>query len=104
MSVADTSRKLRTSHRIKSNQCYPIGKPPYGYMRDPANPKRWVIDEEAAEVVPRIYRMRLDMGMGVEKIAEALRRDRVDMPSVYAVKKGFSCPNNRLDRAEYWSG
>ena len=101
MYISDISRKLRSSQRVKSSQGYPIGKPPYGYMRDPENSKRWVVDEEAAEVVQRIYRMCLD-GMGRPKIAEALRRDRVDMPSVYAIKKGFACPNNRQDRAQYW--
>lgn len=101
MYISDVSRKLRTSQKIKSSQGYPIGRPPYGYMRDPENPKRWVVDEEAAELVQRIYRMRLE-GNSIESIAAALRREKIDMPSVYAVKKGYSCPNNRLDRAEYW--
>jgi len=66
MYVSDVSRKLRTSQKIKSGQGYPIGKPPYGYMRDPENLKCWVIDEEVAETVQRIFQMRLD-GIGSQK-------------------------------------
>jgi len=101
MYISDISRKLRSSQRVKSSQGYPIGKPPYGYMRDPENPKRWTVDEEAAEVVQRIYHMRLD-GNSMDDIAAALRRDKVDLPSVHAIKIGHGCPNGRLDRAEYW--
>lgn len=103
MYVSDVSRKLRSSQKIKSGQGYPIGKPPYGYMRDPENRKRWAVDEEAAEMVQRIYKMRLD-GESVNGIAITLRRERVDIPSVYAMKKGYDCPNNRLERQPYlWS-
>jgi len=101
--VSDVSRKLRSSQKIKSGQGYPIGKPPYGYMRDPENRKRWAVDEEAAEMVQRIYKMRLD-GESVNGIALILRREQVDIPSVYAMKKGYDCPNNRLERQPYlWS-
>jgi DNA invertase Pin-like site-specific DNA recombinase len=99
--ISDVSRKLRASQKIKSGQGYPIGKPPLGYMRDPANPKRWAVDEEAAEIIQRIYRLRLE-GNSVEGIAAILRRDKVDLPSVYAIKKGYACPNNRLNREECW--
>ena len=33
---------------------------PYGYIKDPNNPKHWVIDEEAAQVVRRIFDMTLE--------------------------------------------
>ncbi len=103
MYVSDTSRKLRSSQKIKSSQGYPIGKPPYGYMRDPENRKRWIVDEDAVELVKRIYSMRLK-GESINGIAMILRREKVDIPSVYAVKKGFDCPNNRIERQPYlWS-
>ena len=47
------------------------GQPPYGYIKDPDNPKRWIVDETAATVVRKIYCMSLD-GMGIEQIADAL--------------------------------
>jgi DNA invertase Pin-like site-specific DNA recombinase len=95
--VSDVSRKLRASHKIKSSKGYPIGKPPLGYMRDPANRKRWIIDEDSIDLVKRIFKMRLD-GESVNGIALTLRREKIDIPSVYAMKKGFDCPNNRLER------
>jgi len=103
MYISDVSRKLRTSQKIKSSQGHPIGKPPYGYMRDPENTKRWALDDEAAELVRCIFKMRLD-GESVNGIALTLRREKVDIPSVYAMKKGFDCPNNRIERQPYlWS-
>ena len=36
-----------------------MGQPPYGYMKDPDNPKRWIVDDKAAKVVKRIYGMTL---------------------------------------------
>ena len=46
--------------------------PPYGYMKDPENKKRWVIDPEAAEVVKRIFALCLD-GYGPSQIARILK-------------------------------
>ncbi len=60
----DIRKKRRISNKIKGNSGEPMSQPPYGYMKDPDNPKRWIIDETAAAVVRRIYRMSLD-GMGV---------------------------------------
>ena len=50
----DISKKRRISNKIKGNSGEPMGLPPYGYIKDPNNPKHWVIDEEAAQVVRRI--------------------------------------------------
>ncbi len=47
----DISKKRRISNKIKGNAGEPMGQPPYGYMKDPANPKRWIIDDEAAQIV-----------------------------------------------------
>ena len=51
----DISKKRRISNKIKGNAGEPMGQPPYGYMKDPDNPKRWIVDDEAAQVVKRIY-------------------------------------------------
>jgi len=100
MFVADTSRKLRASQKIKSSQGYPIGKPPYGYMRDLENRKRWTVDEEAAELVKRIFDLRLN-GESVNGITQILRREKIDTPSIYSIQKGYECPNNRMKRQPY---
>lgn len=52
----DISKKRRISNKIKGNAGEPMGQPPYGYIKDPENPKHWIIEEEAAsvQVVPTI--------------------------------------------------
>ena len=59
----DISKKRRISNKIKGNAGEPMGQPPYGYIKDPENSKHWIIEEEAASVVRRVYSMTLD-GMG----------------------------------------
>ena len=51
----DIGKKRRISNKIKGNAGEPMGQPPYGYIKDPDNPKHWIVDEEAAQVVRRIY-------------------------------------------------
>ena len=87
----DISKKRRISNKIKGNAGEPMGQPPYGYQKDPDNPKRWIIDEEAAAVVRRIYRMSLD-GCGVEQIADALSKDGILTPRFYWQQKGIHRP------------
>lgn len=83
----DISKKRRISNKIKGNSGEPMGQPPYGYQKDPDNPKRWIVDEPAAAVVRRIYRMSLD-GMGVEQIADALSKEEILTPRFYWQAKG----------------
>ena len=83
----DISKKRRISNKIKGNAGEPMGQPPYGYMKDPDNPKRWIVDDEAALVVKRIYSMTLD-GLGTEQIAAQLERDGLLTPAAYWVHKG----------------
>lgn len=68
-----------------------MGQPPYGYMKDPDNPKRWIVDDEAAQVVKHIYGMTLD-GMGTEQIAAQLEREEILTPRAYWLKKGVKRP------------
>jgi len=84
----DISKKRRISNKIKGNAGEPMGQPPYGYEKDPDNPKRWVIEETAAAVVRRIYRMSLD-GMGVEQIADTLSKEEILTPRFYWQAKGI---------------
>lgn len=80
--LKDLSRKLRSSLRIKSKQ----GHPPLGYKRDPDEPKRWVIDEESAEIVRHIFDLRL-RGTSINDIAKMLRHAKILTPMAYASKK-----------------
>ena len=85
----DISKKRRIVNKLKGNAGEPLSLPPYGYMKDPDNPKRWIIDEEAAAVVRRIFRMILD-GYGILAIADALDEDGILTPLNYWKSKGFN--------------
>ena len=87
----DISKKRRISNKIKGNAGEPMGQPPYGYIKDPDNPKRWLVDEEAAQVVRRIYNMTLE-GYGTEQIAASLEQDGILTPRAYWLKKGIKRP------------
>jgi len=92
----DISKKRRISNKIKGNAGEPMGQPPYGYIKDPDNPKRWIVDEEAAQVVRRIYRMTLE-GVGTEQIAAKLEEDGVLTPRAYWHSKGINRPGKVKD-------
>lgn len=52
----DTSKKIRAVMRAKGNAGEHLcTNPPYGYIKDPADKKKWIEDEEAAEIVERIF-------------------------------------------------
>ena len=92
----DISKKRRISNKIKGNAGEPMGQPPYGYIKDPENPKRWIVDDEAAQVVRRIYRMTLE-GVGTEQIAAKLEEDGVLTPRAYWHSKGINRPGKVKD-------
>ena len=92
----DISKKRRISNKIKGNAGEPMGQPPYGYIKDPENPKRWIVDEEAAQVVRRIYRMTLE-GVGTEQIAAKLEEDGILTPRAYWHSKGINRPGKVKD-------
>ena len=92
----DISKKRRISNKIKGNAGEPMGQPPYGYIKDPENPKRWIVDEEAAQVVRRIYRMTLE-GVGTEQTAAKLEEDGILTPRAYWHSKGINRPGKVKD-------
>ena len=85
----DISKKRRLSNRVRGNAGEPLSPPPYGYRKDPENPKRWIVDEEAAAVVRRIFQMTLD-GKGTEQIAAALDNEGILTPMNYWKSKGVN--------------
>ena len=93
----DISKKRRLSNKIKGNAGEPMGQPPFGYMKDTDDPKRWVIDEEAAAVVRRIFSMTTD-GYGTEQIAVALTKDYILSPLFYWRSKGINRAGKVPDR------
>ena len=67
--------------RAKGNSGKHLGSPPYGYRNDPEDKHHWLIDEEAAPVIRRIFDLTID-GKGPTKIARILEQEQVRcMPS-----------------------
>lgn len=89
MYAKDISRKVRSSHRLRGNAGDPLAPPPYGYVKDPENKKKWIIDPDASEVVRRIFRLCIE-GNGNETIARILQDDKVLVPQAYWQSKGMS--------------
>ena len=94
----DTSKKVRTSLRQRGTSGKHLGRPPYGYCCDPADKDHWVIDEEAAPIVKRIFDLCID-GKGPEQIARILEQDQVlTAKALYAKRKGKPLP----ERPYHW--
>lgn len=89
MYARDISRKVRSAHRIRGSMGEPLSQPPYGYMKDPNNKKKWIIDHEATEVVKRIFEMCIE-GKGNETIARILQEQKVLIPMAYWQSKGLN--------------
>ena len=85
----DISKKRRIVNKMKGNAGIPLSPPPYGYIKNPDDPRFWVIDPEAAEVVRCIYRLALE-GNGPLQIATALGNMGALNPSAYRTSKGIS--------------
>lgn len=98
----DISKKRRTSNKIKGMSGEPLGQPPYGYIKSPDNRKKWLVDDEAAAVVKRIYFLFLS-GLGIEQIAIKLTEEKVLTPTEYAKHKKISKPTSATtDIPNYW--
>ena len=88
MYARDASKKVRNACKVRAQAGEPIGPPPYGYMKDPETPKRWIVDPEAAEVVRRVYALFLE-GKGTAQISDILTADKVLTPMNYWLSKGI---------------
>ena len=85
----DISKKRRIVNKMKGNAGIPLSPPPYGYIKNPDDPRFWVVDPVAADVVRRIYRMALE-GYGLAETAAALGADGIVSPTYYWRSKGTS--------------
>ncbi|MEY8493876.1 DUF4368 domain-containing protein [Lachnospiraceae bacterium 29-91] len=83
-----TSKKVKEVKKAKGLAGEHLGPPPYGYLRNPDDKTRWLVDEEAAAVVRRIYSLCMQ-GKGISAIADILWEDEVLTPSAYKASKGL---------------
>lgn len=109
----DTSKKIRAVIKVRGEVGEHLASnPPFGYVKDPQDKKRWIVDEEAAKVVRRIFELCVE-GKGPMQIAKMLTAEKVLTVTAYnARQKGWTMPDNLyqwhsnavikiLDRREY---
>ena len=104
----DTSKKVRVVFRQKGTSGKHLGKPPYGYRTDPADKDHWIIDEDAAPVVKRIFDLAID-GKGPEQIARILEQDKVLTTKALYAKQSENHPDPKKrkkmpERPYHWIG
>ena len=99
----DTSKKIRAVMRAKGNAGEHLcTNPPYGYMKSPDNKKEWIVDEEAAAVVKRIFDLCI-AGKGPMQIAKVLTADKVLTVKAYYAKRDGKTMSDNLYRWDYKS-
>lgn len=98
----DTSRKIRAVQKAKGERGVPLTtNVPYGYVKDLENPRRWVVDPVAADVVKRIFDLCMK-GRGPMQIANQLKADKVLTPSAYRALQDIKTPNKKPEDPCDW--
>ncbi len=93
--VEDQSKNIKAVLKSKMQAGQFIGSfAPYGYMKDPNDKHKLIVDKEVAPIIKRIYKLYLK-GDGTHKIAKILTQEGIEKPSAYMKKKynKFSLPN-----------
>ena len=93
----DTSKKIKSTFKAKGKSGKHVASTtPYGYLKDKDDPNVWIVDEEAAVVVRRIFHMTMD-GYGPYQIARTLKEDKVEIPAVHMAKKDAGLWKGRVE-------
>lgn len=104
----DLSNNIRAvfHQKMKAGQ-FLGGYAPYGYLKDPNDKYKFIIDEYASNIVRRIYSLFLE-GYSVKAICNILEDDNVPNPTVYKQKQGLTYKNPKSDdfgvKYNLWSG
>ncbi len=102
--AAQTSKKIRAVQKAKADNGERVSASiPYGYKKSPDNPKQWIIDEPAAEVVRYIYKLCLE-GLGPTQIAKRLRAEKILCPTAYFESVGKATANKTPSDPYRWCG
>ena len=89
MYAADTSKKIRAVVQAKARAGERVTvNPPYGYLKAPNNPKNWIIDPVASEVVKRIFQ-EAKSGKSLSEIAKGLENDKIFKPDRHRIEIGL---------------
>ncbi|EFE90452.1 resolvase, N-terminal domain protein [Oribacterium sp. oral taxon 078 str. F0262] len=100
----DTSKKIKSVFRAKGNSGKHVASTcPYGYLKDENDGNHWIVDEEAAEVVRRIFRLTIE-GYGPYQITQILKNDKVEIPAVHMARFGQGLNKSKTFKDPYnWS-
>lgn len=100
----DTSKKIKAVIQAAAKRGERIGtKAPYGYKKDPSNPKQIIPNEDTAPVIQRIFAL-CASGLGPSKIARILKQEQIVIPTVYNYRQaGTGHANLNLDKPYEWS-
>lgn len=97
----DTSKKIRAVFKAKGNSGKHLTtNPPFGYKKDPDDKDKWIINEEAAATVRRIFQMYVD-GYRISEIGHKLTEEKVETPILYYMNRGIKT-NARSEYPEIW--
>lgn len=100
----DTSKKIKSVFKAKglsgkrtmSNVCY-------GYLKSSEDKTKWIVDEEAAEIVRRIFNMTME-GKGPYQIAKKLKEEKIEIPSAHLARYGQGVNQTKTFKDIYgWS-
>lgn len=98
----DTSKKIRAVFKAKGNSGKHLtNNPPFGYKKNPNDKEKWIIDEEAAVTVKRIFEM-FSNGVRMPEIARKLTQEKVETPTLYNLKHGIKI-RRTSEFPEIWS-
>lgn len=100
--LRNLSEKITTVLMAKAKDGQKLsGTVPYGYMRNPDEHTRLVIDTDAAEVVLRIFKMRAS-GKGYASIAGVLNNEGILPPKLYYVRRMNREVNAKSNCSDIW--
>ena len=98
----DTSRKIRAVNKAKGERGDRLTvNIPYGYQKDPDDPKAWIIDDEAALVVKKIFTLCME-GKGPSQIAAQLEKEKVLNPTAYKQRGGRKTQHQTPENEYRW--
>lgn len=99
----DTSRKIRAVQKAKGERGVPLTtNVPFGYRKDPEDRTKWIVDEAAALVVKRIFKLCMD-GRGPMQIAKLLQAEKVLNPTSYKRREGIKSPSPETADPYHWN-
>ena len=97
----DISKKIRSTFKSKGDSGKHVASsPPYGYIKDPNDKNHWIVDEEAAEIVRRMFRLTLE-GKGPYQICKIFESEKIEIPAVHQKKQGLGLWQNREIKDPY---